>query len=131
VISLRQRYEGHARQAAAIALGVRATLGMGRFVILVDEDIDPSNLRDVFWAITSRCDPATQTELLHDLPTSDINPRVTPEDREAGRFTASRIVIDACKPYRWLKDFPPSNVMSAEKKKTIAEKWSSVLAKLQ
>ena len=130
VISLKQRYEGHARQAAAIALGVRATLGMGRFVILVDEDIDPSDLRDVFWAVTSRCDPATQTQVMHDFPTSDINPRVAPEDREAGRFVASRIVIDACRPYRWLKEFPATNVMSQDKKKQIAAKWRSVLDKV-
>lgn len=130
VISLKQRYEGHARQAAAIALGVRATLGMGRFVILVDGDIDPSDLRDVFWAVTSRCDPATQTQVMHDFPTSDINPRVAPEDREAGRFVASRIVIDACRPYRWLKEFPATNVMSQDKKKQIAAKWRSVLDKV-
>ena len=97
---------------------------------MVDEDIDPSDLRDVFWAITSRCDPATQTQVMHDFPTSDINPRVAPEDRAAGRFVASRIVIDACRPYRWLKEFPATNVMSQEKKKQIAAKWHSVLDKL-
>jgi 4-hydroxy-3-polyprenylbenzoate decarboxylase len=123
VISIKQRYEGHARQAAAIALGVRATLGMGRFVIIVDDDIDPSNLRDVFWAVTSRCDPAFQTEILRDFPTSDINPRVPPEERDRGWFTSSRIVIDACKPYRWIKEFPASNVMDEEKKKKIIAKW--------
>ena len=80
VISLKQRYEGHARQAAAIALGVRATLGMGRFVILVDEDIDPSDLRDVFWAITSRCDPATQTQSHARFP----NQRYQSESRARG-----------------------------------------------
>jgi 4-hydroxy-3-polyprenylbenzoate decarboxylase len=104
---------------------------MGRFVILVDEDIDPSDLRDVFWAITSRCDPATQTQVMHDFPTSDINPRVAPEDREAGRFVGSRIVIDACRPYRWLKEFPATNVMSPERKKQISEKWQSVLKNLK
>ena len=119
VISLKQRYEGHARQAAAIASGVGATLGMGRFVILVDEDIDPSDLRDVFWAMTSRCDPATQTQIMHDFPTSDINPRVAPEDRDAGRFVASRIVIDAGR--RGSKEFPATNVMSQEKKRNSHE----------
>ena len=103
---------------------------MGRFVILVDEDIDPSDLKDVFWAITSRCDPATQTQVMHDFPTSDINPRVAPEDRDAGRFVASRIVIDACRPFRWLKEFPATNVMSQEKKKQISAKWHGVLEKL-
>jgi UbiD family decarboxylase len=130
IIAIKQHYEGHARQAAAIALGVRTTLALGRFIIIVDDDIDPSDLRDVFWAVTTRCDPATQTEILKDFPTSDINPRVAPEDREQGRFLASRIVIDACRPYRWLKDFPATNVMSAERKKTISDKWKSALGKL-
>ena len=109
---------------------MRTTLALGRFIVIVDEDIDPSDLKDVFWAITTRCDPATQTEILRDFPTSDINPRVAPEDRERGRFIASRIVIDACRPFRWLKDFPTTNVMSAERKKKISDKWKNVLGKL-
>jgi UbiD family decarboxylase len=127
VIAIRQRYEGHARQAAAIALGVRTTLALGRFIIVVDEDIDPSELRDVFWALTTRCDPAVQTEVLRDLPTSDINPRVAPDDRERGRFVSSRMIIDACRPYRWLKEFPATNVMTAQRKKQVSEKWKKLL----
>jgi len=130
VISLRQRYEGHGRQAAAIALGVRATVHLGRFVIVVDEDIDPSDLRDVFWAITSRCDPALQTEVLKDFPTSDINPRVVPEEREKGHFVSSKMVIDACRPYSWIKKFPRTNALSADKKNSIRKKWQHVLSRL-
>jgi len=84
VISIKQRYEGHARQVASVASGVRATLALGRFIIVVDEDIDPSDLRDVFWAITTRCDPAIQTEILREFPTSDINPRVPPIEGKVG-----------------------------------------------
>ncbi|MBM4296439.1 MAG: UbiD family decarboxylase, partial [Deltaproteobacteria bacterium] len=130
IIAIKQHYGGHARQAAAIALGVRTSLALGRFIIVVDDDIDPSDLKDVFWAVTTRCDPATQTEILRDLPTSDINPRIAPDERAQGRFVASRIVIDACKPYRWLNEFPPSNVMSPDKKKQVADKWRSVLCRL-
>ncbi|HWP60765.1 MAG TPA: UbiD family decarboxylase [Candidatus Acidoferrales bacterium] len=131
VISLRQRYDGHARQAAAIALGVRATVHLGRFVIVVDDDIDPSDLRDVFWAVTTRCDPATQTEVVNHFPTSDINPRVAPEDRKKGRFTSSKIIVDACRPYGWIQDFPRTNTISAEKRASIQKKWQHVLAKLE
>lgn len=127
MISIKQRYEGHARQAAAVALGVRATLSLGRFIIVVDEDINPSDLRDVFWAVTTRCDPASQTEVLKGFPTSDINPRVPPEERANGVFVGSRMIIDACRPYRWIKEFPATNVMSAEKKKRVAQKWSHLL----
>jgi 4-hydroxy-3-polyprenylbenzoate decarboxylase len=127
VIALKQRYEGHARQAAAIALGARATVHLGRFVILVDDDIDPSDLRDVFWAIATRCDPAEQSEVMKGFPTSGINPRVAPADREEGYFVSSKMVIDACRPFRWIKDFPATNVMSPELKKKVAAKWKESL----
>src|SRR6202008_3845897 len=52
VVALRQRYAGHAKRAALIAA---ANSYMGRLVVVVDEDIDPSNLADVMWAITTRC----------------------------------------------------------------------------
>jgi UbiD family decarboxylase len=125
VIAIKQHYDGHARQASAIALGVRTTLALGRFVIIVDDDIDPSDLKDVFWAITTRCDPAVQTEIFRDLPTSDINPRIPPEEREQRQFRSSRMVIDACKPYRWLTAFPVSNKMTGERRKKILAKWGS------
>jgi len=130
VIALKQRYEGHARQAAAIALGVRATVHLGRFVILVDDDIDPSDLSDVFWAITTRCDPAEQTEVLKGFPTSGINPRVAPADREEGHFVSSKMIIDACRPFRWIKDFPGTNTISAEKKRSVSKKWHDLLSRL-
>jgi len=59
-----------------------------------------------------------------------LPPDLAPEERAAGRFVASRIVIDACRPYRWLKEFPATNVMSQAKKKQIATKWHGVLDKL-
>ena len=80
--------------------------------------------------MTSRCDPAYQSEVLKDFPTSDINPRVNPEERQQGRFVSSRMIIDACKPYQWLKKFPASNVMSPEQKARVTEKWKKVLDKV-
>ncbi|HEX9879148.1 MAG TPA: hypothetical protein VGB25_03010, partial [Candidatus Binatia bacterium] len=92
--------------------------------------IDPSDLRDVFWALTSRCDPAHQSEVLKDFPTSDINPRVPPEERKQGRFVSSRMIIDACRPYGWLSEFPVSNVMGNEQKERMSAKWKHILEKV-
>ncbi len=55
VISLKQRYAGHSKRAALIAA---ANSYMGRIVVVVDEDVDPSNLADVMWAVTTRCEPS-------------------------------------------------------------------------
>ena len=67
VISIKQRYGGHARQAAHIALGAREGGYLGRFVVLVDDDIDPANMADVMWAMSTRCDPQTSIEIADQL----------------------------------------------------------------
>jgi len=42
---LKQRYHGHAQQAGIAALVRRAGNYHGRFVIVVDDDIDPSDMK--------------------------------------------------------------------------------------
>src|SRR6185312_13175829 len=61
VVALRQRYDGHAKRAALIAA---AQSYMGRLVVVVDEDVDPSDINDVMWAITTRCEPSEQVEIV-------------------------------------------------------------------
>ena len=62
IISIKQAYPGHAMRAAHGALG--GTAGYhGRFVIVVDDDIDPFDLEDVMWALATRCDPETSLDV--------------------------------------------------------------------
>ncbi|MDP2725961.1 MAG: UbiD family decarboxylase, partial [Dehalococcoidia bacterium] len=44
VVSIKQRYPGHAKQAAVIASQCQSGAHIGRYVIVVDEDIDASNI---------------------------------------------------------------------------------------
>jgi UbiD family decarboxylase len=37
---------------------------IGKFVIAIDEDIDPSNVDAVLWAMSYRCDPANDTQIV-------------------------------------------------------------------
>src|SRR2546422_490349 len=56
VVSIRQRYAGHARQAGHILNQCGVGAYMSRYSVVVDEDIDPSNLQEVMWAVaTGRC----------------------------------------------------------------------------
>ena len=45
---------GHVKRAPLIAA---ANSYMGRLIVMVDDDVDPSNLADVMWAVTTRCEP--------------------------------------------------------------------------
>ncbi|MCW5576906.1 MAG: UbiD family decarboxylase, partial [Burkholderiales bacterium] len=57
VVAIRQRYAGHARQAALILNQCGVGAYMSRYTVVVDEDIDPSNLQEVMWAVATRSDP--------------------------------------------------------------------------
>ena len=127
VISVKQRYNGHAQQAAVAALGCRAGNYHGRFIVVVDEDIDPADIGEVIWAISTRCDPKTAMTVIDGCWSTLLDPTLTPEKREAGELVSSRAILNACRPYAWKDKFPPVSALSPELKKKIEEKWQSVL----
>ena len=55
VTSIKQRFCGHARQAGYLTAQCQAAAYMNRWVIVVDDDVDPMNLEEVMWAVMTRC----------------------------------------------------------------------------
>ena len=49
-------------------MGVTAKGGVGRFVIIVDDDIDARNWPDVVWAMSTRVDPVRDMQLVEQTP---------------------------------------------------------------
>jgi 4-hydroxy-3-polyprenylbenzoate decarboxylase len=54
---------------------------VGKYVIAIDEDIDPENVDSVFWAMSYRCNPADDMHIIHDrarghVPRLEANPRL-------------------------------------------------------
>ena len=127
VISLKQRYIGHAKQAAMVTQASRTGAYFGRWVIVVDEDIDPTDLSQVIWAMATRCDPDTDVDILKGGTSTPLDPRLPPDKRKAGDFSSSRIIVNACKPYQWLKEFPPVTTISTELRDETMKKWWKVL----
>jgi UbiD family decarboxylase len=122
VIALRQRYAGHAVQALTATAGLQAGASMYRYFVAVDEDVDPSDLNAVIWAMTTRADPAESVQILRSW-TSDLDPRLPPDEREKGNYISGRMLIDACKPFPWRDRFPVPNRFSAEIRKQVWNKW--------
>lgn len=123
VISLEQKYGGHAKQAALIALGFHSYLI--KYVIVVDEDVDPSNIREVLFAMALRADP-DRFDFSKDNWCGSLDPLHSPEKRAIRNFTGTVVIILACKPYHWIKDFPPSVKLSPELKEQVKEKWADL-----
>ena len=85
VVALKQRYDGHAKRAALVAA---AHSYMARVVVVVDEDVDPSNLHDVMWAVATRCEPSEQIDIVRNAWSSALDPRIPPHDKAARHHLA-------------------------------------------
>ncbi|MFH1002877.1 MAG: UbiD family decarboxylase [Chloroflexota bacterium] len=125
IISLQQQYPGHAKQVGLTAAASRST-DIVRFIVVLDDDVDPSNISEVFWAMSTRCEPA-EIDILRGAYCGIFDPRIPPEKRETGDLTGSKAVIDACRPYYWRDRFPRVNEVSAELKAEAREKWGKAL----
>ena len=62
----------------------------GRFVIVVDDDIDPSDMKEVIWAVSTRCDPKTAISIIDGCWSTPLDPAMHPDQRDAGNFINSR-----------------------------------------
>lgn len=126
VVALRQRYDGHAKRAALIAA---AQSYMGRIVVVVDDDVDPSDLADVMWAVTTRCEPSEQIDIIKNAWSSGLDPRIPPDARGRGITSHSKLIIEAVKPFAWIDRFPKLSVLSHEDARAIEEKWGEALGR--
>ncbi len=58
MVSLQQQYAGHAAQVLALTAQCPAAAYYTKWVIAVDEDVDPTDFNEVMWALSTRCHPA-------------------------------------------------------------------------
>ena len=126
-VSIKQRYAGHSKQAGHVASQCHAGAYAGKYVIVVDDDIDVSNLEELIWAMLTRSDPATSIDIITGTWSTPLDPRITPEDKAKGNNTNSRAIIDACRPFHWRDKFPKVNMPSAELKRKALEKFGYLL----
>ena len=125
VIAIKQAYAGHARQAGHLAASCQSASYFGRFVVVVDDDIDPTNLWEVIWSMSTRCDPAEDIDIIRKTWSGPLDPRIP-----RGAAWNSRAIIDACRPYEMLGEFPPVARASPELRRSIEAKFAEILAKL-
>ncbi|MFQ5344578.1 MAG: 4-hydroxy-3-polyprenylbenzoate decarboxylase [Mariprofundus sp.] len=68
VVSIRKGYAGHAKR---VMFGIWSYLRQfmyTKFIIVVDEDIDCRDWKEVIWAISTRCDPARDFTMAENTP---------------------------------------------------------------
>lgn len=126
-VTIKQRYGGHSKQAGYVAAMCHSGAYAGRYVIVVDDDIDVSSLDEVIWAMLTRSDPATSIDIITNAWSTPLDPRIEPERKAKDDFTNSRAIIDACKPFYWKDQYPKVNQPPPEVRKLARERFGYLL----
>ena len=123
VVSVQQKYAGHSAQVLALAAQCPAAAYFTKWVIVVDEDVDPTDLNDVLWALSTRCHPSEDIDILRNTWSTGLDPsQFPPEARPYG----SKVLINACKPHRHLAQFPQSTLLRKSVHDRVVARWSEL-----
>lgn len=100
VISIKQSYYGQAKQVAATLWGCS---GGGKVTVIVDDDVDISDLNKVMIAVANRVRPGEDVQVLRGFPGGSLDPSNHPDilEKTAGVGTIDRLLIDATWPMDW------------------------------
>ncbi len=92
IVSTASRYRGFARSVGMRVLSTPHGLGYAATVIVVDADVDPFNLPQVMWALSTKMNPAHDLITISSMPVMELAPQVdTPG-------VVHKLVIDATSP---------------------------------
>ncbi|WP_345913062.1 phenolic acid decarboxylase BsdC [Bacillus velezensis] len=92
IISTKTRYGGFAKAVGMRALTTPHGLGYCKMVIVVDEDVDPFNLPQVMWALSTKMHPKHDAVIIPDLSVLPLDPGSDP----AGM--THKMILDATTP---------------------------------
>jgi len=123
VVAIKQRYPGHARQAGHVAAQCRAGAYLGRITVVVDDDIDVTDLNEVIWAVCTRADPDRDLDIIHRAWSGPLDPAIEPGKKGFN----SRLIVDATRPWEWREKFPPAIGPEPEEKRITRDRWDWIL----
>ncbi|MBI3090533.1 MAG: UbiD family decarboxylase [Candidatus Tectomicrobia bacterium] len=123
IVSLEQRYAGHVAQTLALAAQCPAAAYFTKWFIAVDEDVDPTNLDEVTWAMVTRCIPTDGIDILRQTWSTYLDPSRNPP---ALRPYGSKVLVNACKEHRFLKTYSKRLLLREETYEQVSERWSAL-----
>ena len=104
IVSMKPLYPGHVNRVAHAIWSMK--IGNARdYVFAVGEDVDPTNLNEVFWALCTRCKPNRDIIPIPKDRSSSLWPCLTPDERVKGM--GCKVIIDATFPAEWPEDWIP------------------------
>ncbi|MEC1650861.1 phenolic acid decarboxylase BsdC [Bacillus vallismortis] len=92
IVSTKTRYGGFAKTVGMRALTTPHGLGYCKMVIVVDEDVDPFNLPQVMWALSTKMHPKHDAVIIPDLSVLPLDPGSNPSG------ITHKMILDATTP---------------------------------
>ena len=120
VISMKKAYAGHAKRVMMGAWSFLRQFTYTKFIIVVDDDIDARDWKDVMWAVSTRMDPARDITVVERTPIDYLD-FASPESGTGGKLG-----LDATNklPGETRRDWGEKIRMSDEVIETVTEKWA-------
>lgn len=119
-ISMKKEYDGQVAQVMHAAWSVDP--GLGKWTVVVDEDIDVRDPFAVLWALAWRVQPHKDIVIFPGTAAVRLDPSQAPEDvpqLDDSRRTSAKIGVDATKKHR----FPANALPPAEDLAQAAARW--------
>ncbi len=92
-----------------------------RLVVVVDDDIDPTDTNEVLWALTTRADMVDDVDVIKNCRSTSLDPMAYSSDGQF--YYNNRMLIDACRPYHRLGTFPPVARKTPEEARELRARW--------
>ncbi|HYZ39537.1 MAG TPA: UbiD family decarboxylase domain-containing protein, partial [Stellaceae bacterium] len=121
VVAIRKAYPGHAKRVMMAIWSFLRQFIYTKFVIVVDDDIDARNWKEVMWAISTRMDPVRDVTLIDNTPIDYLD-FASPESGLGGK-----IGLDATGkwPPETRREWGRPIRMADEIVARVTEKWAS------
>ena len=123
VVSIKQRYPGHARQAGMIASQCRSGAYLGRYVVVVDDDVDIANWKNFFGC--SVVAPIRRSPSKFSGAPGVVRSTTRIPRDEVGH--SSRAVVNTTRPYGERDAIPKVSGASLDLKDKVANSWRDFL----
>jgi 4-hydroxy-3-polyprenylbenzoate decarboxylase len=122
VVQMKKAYPGHAKR---VMFGVWSFLRQfmyTKFIVVVDEDVDIRDWKEVIWAITTRVDPARDTVLVENTPIDYL------DFASPVSGLGSKMGIDATNkmPGETNREWGRTITMDAETKRRVDQIWAEL-----
>jgi 4-hydroxy-3-polyprenylbenzoate decarboxylase len=105
-----------------------STHRLAQAIVLVDEDVDVTNVEEVWWAICTRMHPQSY-RVVRGISANPLIPFLTPAERE--HYESEMWVMNASFPYEWTPEYRASHTgisdftsgYSDETKTSVLSRW--------